>query len=291
MLTGRNDAHSAIAALSEGASSYLIKPVSAEELMFQVRRSLEHRQFVIDKRAYTNDLEMRVRQQTMEIRYAHEETIHRLVTAASLRDEETGAHIRRVGLYSELFAEALNWSPEEIDQIRMAAPMHDIGKIGIPDAILRKPGRLTAEEYEIMKQHTVIGGEVLAGARTPVLKLAHEIALNHHERWDGNGYPNGISRESIPEAARIVSIVDVYDALTHDRVYRKAFSRDKCLEMMEQECGTQFDPILLRLFISLEPEIHQISAENPDEPEESRSPFAAAFRLGPEHVEPLVTAN
>lgn len=265
MLTGRGDAHSAIAALSSGASGYLIKPVSPEELLFQARRCLERRQLLIDNRNYTQQLEARVHEQTMEIRQAHEETIHRLVTAASLRDEETGAHIRRVGLFSELLAEAVGWPSDAAEQLRMAAPMHDVGKIGIPDAILRKPGKLTDEEYEIMKQHTVIGGEILAASRTPVLRLAHDIALAHHERWDGKGYPKGLSGDAIAEAARIVSLVDVYDALTHDRVYRPAFARDKVLEMMEAGAGTQFDPFLYRLFASLEPELHRINAENPDE--------------------------
>jgi putative two-component system response regulator len=276
MLTGLNDTQTAIKALSAGASGYLIKPVSPEELLFQTHRSLDHRRLVLDNRNYTVDLERRVLRQTAEIRLAHEETIHRLVAAASMRDEETGAHIRRVGLYSELLAEAIGWSTEVCEQLRLAAPMHDVGKIGIPDAILRKPDKLTTDEYEIMKRHTLIGANVLAGSRSPVLLLAREITLNHHERWDGGGYPNGKQGDEIPETARIVSIVDVYDALTHDRVYRPALSQDASLELMERGRGTQFDPVLLRLFMSLAAEMQRISSENPDE-SAVREPFDASF--------------
>jgi putative two-component system response regulator len=272
MLTGLSDTQTAIKALSAGASGYLIKPVSSEELLFQTRRSLEHRRLVIDNRNYTIDLEHRVLRQTAEIRLAHEETIHRLVMAAALRDEETGAHIRRVGLYAELLAQGLGHSEHTCEQIRLAAPMHDVGKIGIPDAILRKPGKLTPEEYQVMKQHTLIGAEVLQGSRTPVLTMARDIALNHHERWDGCGYPHGKREDEIPETARIVSIVDVYDALTHDRVYRPALSQEVALELLEQGLGTQFDPVLLRVFMSLTSEMQRISAENPDEPEQRAWP-------------------
>jgi putative two-component system response regulator len=146
----------------------------------------------------------------------------------------------------------------------MAAPMHDIGKIGIPDAILRKQGSLTEAEYAVMKRHTSIGAKMLSGSKYPVLELARNIALNHHERWDGLGYPHGLFRDSIPEPARIVSIVDVYDALSHDRVYRKALPEEKVLDLVHRGLGTQFDPSLLALFLSIYDEIKRISDENPD---------------------------
>jgi putative two-component system response regulator len=220
---------------------------------------------VIENRAYMHELQSKVREQTRTIRVAHEETIHRLVTASMYRDEETGTHIRRVGMYSALMAEALGWSWDAVESIRMAAPMHDIGKIGIPDAILQKPGRLTDEEYEVMKRHTVIGGEMLAGSGSPVLELGRTIALNHHERWDGQGYPIGLVGDNIPESARIVAIADVYDAVTHDRVYRPALPEDQAIAVLESGLGTHFDPCLLRLFLTMLPEMRRIARDTPDE--------------------------
>ena len=146
--------------------------------------------------------------------------------------------------------------------------MHDVGKIGIPDAILQKPGALTHEEFETMKQHTTIGAHMLARSATPVLQLAEKVALCHHERWDGTGYPQGLVGEAIPEAARIVSIVDVYDALTHDRVYRPAFAEEVALSMMRGGQGTQFDPGLLALFFANFEQIHTIAESHPDVPHE-----------------------
>ena len=166
-------------------------------------------------------------------RHAHEETILRLVSALRYRDEETGGHIKRTGLHCELFAEVLGWPPEGIENIRMAAPMHDLGKIGIPDAILKKPGKLTQDEFEVMKTHTIIGAQMLEGSESAVLQMARDIALCHHERWDGAGYPRGIARWAIPESARIVAIVDVFDALTHRRVYHEAAPEEQALAIME----------------------------------------------------------
>jgi putative two-component system response regulator len=265
MLTALRQAETAITALTRGASAYLIKPIAPDELLVQVEKALDHRHLVIDKRLYTKQLEARVREQTLAIRHAHEETIHRLVTASMYRDAKTGAHIRRVGMYAAVMAEALGWAGDDVELIRMAAPMHDIGKIGIPDAILQKPGPLTPEEFEIMKHHTVIGAELLAGSKSPVLELGRTIALNHHERWDGGGYPNGLAAEDIPESSRIVAIVDVYDALTHDRVYRPAFPEHEAIEIMENGHGTHFDPGLLRLFLAVLPEMRRIGREMPDE--------------------------
>ena len=173
----------------------------------RARQIEEHQALIAAKREYTERLEERVREQTVVIRRAQEETIHRLISASLWRDEETGMHIRRTGLFSEALAKAAGWSVADVDRIRMAAPMHDVGKIGIPDAVLRKPGKLTAEEFEIMKSHTVIGAKMLDGSDEPMLLMAKEIALNHHERWDGKGYPNGLAGDAIPESARILAIV------------------------------------------------------------------------------------
>jgi putative two-component system response regulator len=268
MITGHEQAQSAITALTLGASGYLIKPIVVEVLLFQVRKAFERRQLLIDKRLYMQHLEDRVAEQTREICWAHEETIHRLVTAAACRDEETGAHIRRTGLLSEVLALAAGWSHTEAHQLRMAAPMHDVGKIGIPDAILQKPGALTHEEFERMKQHTTMGAQMLAGSTSPVLQLAEKVALCHHEHWDGTGYSQALAGEAIPEAARIVSIVDVYDALTHARVYRPAFTEEAALSMMREGHGTKFDPGLLALFFANFEQMHSVAESHPDVPHE-----------------------
>ena len=167
--------------------------------------------------------------------------------------------IKRTGWYSELLAATIGWDRERVEQIRLAAPMHDIGKIAIPDAILCKPGKLTPDEFAVMQTHARVGADLLAGSQSPVLRLAHEIALGHHEWWDGGGYPSGLKGTEIPEAARIVAIVDVYDALIHDRVYRPALPEQEALKIMRAGRGTHFDPELLDAFMSLLPEMRAIA--------------------------------
>ena len=265
MLTALGETRLAIEMLTQGAYGYLIKPAEPEELLFQVKKALERRQLVLAGRRHMQDLEDTVRQQTATIRRAHEETILRLVCASQYRDEETGAHIRRTGLYSALLAESLGWPPGKVENIRMAAPMHDVGKIGIPDAILQKPGKLTEAEFEIMKAHTVIGARMLDGSESAMLQIACEIALCHHERWDGCGYPRGLKEAAIPATARILALADVYDALTHDRVYRAAMPESAALAIIERGRGSHFDPLLFDIFESLVPEMRRIARENPDE--------------------------
>ncbi len=265
MLTVALDTQRAIEALPKGASGYLLKPIQSQEYLFQIRQAWERRQLVRERHEHLRTLERRVHEQTVALRLAQEETIHRLVMASACRDEETGAHIRRTGLFSEFLALSAGWSEAEAEQLRMAAPMHDVGKIGIPDAILRKRGKLTEEEFEQMKRHTTVGARMLAGSHSAVLQLAEKIALSHHERWDGDGYPQQLSGEEIPEAARILSIVDVYDAISHDRVYRPAMSEEVVLEIMRRGLGTHFDPHLLTLFLTDYEQYREISLANPDE--------------------------
>ncbi|MCA9203232.1 MAG: response regulator [Pirellulaceae bacterium] len=271
MLTAVSDVTTAVATLTHGASGYLTKPIEREELLVQVHHALERRRLRLENDEYMRTLERKVREQTVAIRRAHEETILRLLNASRYRDEETGAHVRRTGLYSEVLSAALGWPEEQVEYIRMAAPMHDVGKIGIPDAILRKPGKLTADEIAIMRTHTQIGAGMLAGSETPVLGLAYEIALNHHEHWDGNGYPRGIAGTDIPEAARIVSIVDVYDALSHDRIYRPAMPEKKVLSMLREGIGSQFEPRIGEAFFDCLDQMRHISRDNPDESPAERS--------------------
>jgi putative two-component system response regulator len=264
MMTGYSTTQTAIAMLTQGACGFLLKPVDRGELLFQVKKALEHRELLRERRLHLLHLEDRVREQTVALRHSQEELIHRLMSATQYRDEETGAHIRRTGKYSEVLATAAGWSDAAIECIRMAAPMHDLGKVGIADAILQRAGPLTTAEFEIMKTHTRIGADILAGSSNPVLRMAHEIALTHHERWDGSGYPGGLSGELIPEAARIVSIVDVYDALTHDRVYRAALGEAEAREVLRGGRGSQFDPRLLDIFFQQLPQIDKVSRDYPD---------------------------
>lgn len=265
MLTGNGETRTAIDSLTKGASAYLLKPIERGELFFQIRQAQERRQLMLERAQRLEILEMRVREQTLAIRSANEETIHRLLSAAAYRDEETGSHIRQTGLLSEVLALAAGWSAADAEELRTAAPMHDIGKIGIPDTILLKQGRLTVTEFEVMKQHTTIGARMLDGSTFSVIQLGQSIALSHHERWDGCGYPHGISGASIPEAARILSIVDVYDALSHDRVYRKALSEEHVVTLMRRGMGTQFDPTLLAIFFAVFDQIQEVAAANPDD--------------------------
>lgn len=207
-----------------------------------------------------NILELEVRKRTKEIRDREEEIALRLICAADTRDDgETGSHIRRLGLYSELMAKHLDWSQDAIDEIRIAAPMHDIGKIGIPDHILKKPDRLTVNEFEIMKLHAVIGGNILSDSECKLVQMARDIALSHHEKWDGSGYPLGLSGEDIPLSARIVAIVDVFDALIHKRVYKDEMTVEQALQTMQEGRGSHFDPHLFDLFKSLKDQMAEIA--------------------------------
>lgn len=265
MLTGQGSLQTAVTALTRGAFAYLSKPVDPEALLCQVRKAIQHRRLLSERENYLRELEDAVRQRTAELEQSHEEMSLRLVNACCFRDTETGAHIKRVGLLSAELATALGWPQFMIDRIRSAAPLHDIGKTAIPDAVLRKPGGLTDDEFTLMKTHTTVGAEILTRASSPVLRMAHDIALAHHERWNGSGYPFGLRGRDIPESARIVAVADVFDAVTHDRVYRKAFPRDEVVHLLTQGRGTDFEPAILDVFLSRLPRMYQIMEENPDE--------------------------
>lgn len=220
-------------------------------------------------------LEREVERRTADIRSREEEITERLLGAAGLRDEETGAHIHRIGLYSGAIAEALGQSQDFVSDIRIAAPMHDVGKIGIPDAVLLKPGRLTDAEFAVMKKHTEIGARLLESDDVPLLHMAREIALTHHEKWNGSGYPRRLAGDAIPLSGRIVALVDVYDALTHRRVYKDAWSESQALEYLRSEAGQHFDPELLEVFFNILPRLRQISASVPEEENESGASMRA----------------
>ncbi|MDD2713594.1 MAG: HD domain-containing protein [Simplicispira sp.] len=185
-----------------------------------------------------------------EVARAHHEALFRLATAAEYKDDDTGVHIVRIGFLAEALANYLGQPKEYALLLRKAAPMHDIGKIGIPDSVLKKPGAFTADERLIMNRHSTIGADILGRSRIALFQMAAEVALTHHERWDGQGYPHQLSGQDIPLSGRIVSIVDCYDALTMDRVYRPAFSHEKVLTMLQAEKGKAFDPAIVDCFMA-----------------------------------------
>jgi PAS domain S-box-containing protein/putative nucleotidyltransferase with HDIG domain len=210
-------------------------------------------------------LERTVRERTRELEEARVELLQRLAFAAEYRDEETYLHTERVGHVAALLAEAIGMPEREVELIRRAAPLHDIGKIGVPDPILLKEGRLDARERGLMRAHALIGAKMLAGSRSAVLQLAEEIALSHHERWDGGGYPRGLRGDEIPKSGRIVAIADVFDALTHPRPYRESLSVGEAVAAIADGAGTQFDPHLVEAFRSLDREA-LLSDDNMREP-------------------------
>ncbi len=205
------------------------------------RKEVSHLQQLREGLLTQEKLENEVQKRTLKIKQREEEIAIKLVSLTSYRDEETGAHVKRIGLYAAAMGKALNWDAQQIDDIRIAAPMHDIGKIGIPDRILLKKGKLTDTEFAIMKRHTEIGAKMLQDSNIPVLDMAAEIALCHHEKWDGSGYPRGLMGEEIPTSARITAIVDIYDALVHERVYKKALCEQEALDFMASMTGSHLD--------------------------------------------------
>jgi putative two-component system response regulator len=258
MVTGVDDRKTAILTLELGAYGYVIKPFDRNEIIINVANALERRRLRLLSEEYERGLEGEVEQRTKEVRNREEEIILRLISATGYRDDETGAHVRRIGLYAAEMAKALGWPARHVERIRLAAPMHDVGKIGIPDSILRKPGSLTIEEFEVMKRHAEIGAQILDGSEVPLIKMARDIACWHHERCDGSGYPQGLAADDIPECAAIVAVVDVYDALVHDRVYRPAFSEEKALGIMLAGDGEYFGDRIFDCFLDLLPALRQI---------------------------------
>jgi len=187
---------------------------------------------------------------TVQLRSTQEETINHLLVALEYRDDETGNHVRRVSEVSKLLAKAKKMSSSSIQNLNLVAPMHDIGKIAVPDAILKKPGKLTEDERRIIEQHTRLGNEILKGSNTEIITMARNVAFYHHERWDGSGYPNGLEKDNIPIEARIVALADAFDAMRQDRIYRTALPEEQAVDEIKKGSGTQFDPELCELFIT-----------------------------------------
>lgn len=258
LATGYGDRGLALRSVEIGVYGYLAKPFDRCVVLAAVSNALRRRWTRIRARRRQQRLEQEIQRRVETVHEREIEIAWRLVAAAECRDNETGAHIQRIGGFSAVLAEAMGDSPAEVEEIRLAAMMHDIGKIGVPDAILRKPGPLSREEYDVMKTHTLIGGQILAGSKIPLLRTARDIAMFHHERWNGSGYPSGLSGQAIPFRARLVAVADVYDALVQKRAYKEALPEDVALEIMDRERGKHFDPEILNIFFDHLPKIRAV---------------------------------
>jgi putative two-component system response regulator len=278
MVAGADRDDLARAAMDLGTHGYIVKPFTANEIMFAVANACRRRELEMDNRAHQEALEQIVRARTTalersakQLKLTREEMVRRLSRAVEYRDEETGGHTERMSRYCALLAGRAGLDAESL---RIASPMHDVGKVAIPDHILLKPGRLTPPERAEMERHTVIGHEILSGSRSALLELAAQIALTHHEKFDGTGYPRRLAGSDIPLEGRVAAIADVFDALTSERSYRPALPLEQTLEIMRAERGQHFDPGLLDLFLDSMDNVLEIRAAWPD----SSADVAAAVR-------------
>jgi putative two-component system response regulator len=275
MVTSLEARQDRLRAYEAGINDFINKPVDHTELRLRLKWLLELKSAQDQLRNHKRTLEDTVARRTTDLRHALEEvtraqrlvqeghldTIRRLTVAAEYKDHDTAGHIERIGRYSQVVGEAMHLAPGIVDLLLHAAPMHDVGKLGIPDNILLKAGPLTDDERRIMNTHTTIGAQILAGSTSPVIQMGERVALAHHEKWDGNGYPNRLAREEIPIEARICSVVDFYDALTMDRPYRKAVPGDEVVKMILSQVGTHFDPSVVEIFVDVRSDIEEIRAE------------------------------
>ena len=257
LITGSTDRELRIKGLSVGANDFLTKPIDRPELIARIRNLLRIKEFEDFLSNHNELLKREVEEKIRQIREGYIDTIIRLTTVAEYKDEETAAHIRRVGHYCQQMAKHLGWSEEDQETILYASPMHDIGKVGIPLEILLKSTKLTAEEFALVKTHTLIGADILHDSKSKYLQMAEMIALTHHERWDGTGYPRGLKKEEIPMAGRIMNIVDQYDALRGRRPYKSSLAHEVAVKIIVEGDGRtspeHFDPNLRRAFVELVP--------------------------------------
>lgn len=265
MVTANHDRQTRYDALQVGATDFLNKPIDRHEFQPRVRNMLALRQAHLATRERAETLAAEVRAATAAIHARERETIARLARAAEFRDPETGAHILRMAHYSALIARQLGLSEDYAEMLLDAAPMHDVGKMGIRDDILLKPGRLTPDEFEIMKCHAAYGHDILKDSASPVLQLGATIALAHHEKFDGSGYPNALAGEAIPLEGRIVAVADVFDALTSERPYKKAWEFERALDFLREGRGRHFDPRCVDAFLGALDQVQAIRQRFQDE--------------------------
>ena len=239
-------------ALGLGARDFVTKPLDRVEVLLRVGNLLQTRRLQRALEDRNHDLQRWVRARTADLEDARRETLERLAMAAEYRDDDTQQHTKRVGRTAALLAKQLGLSAETVEHLRYAAPLHDVGKIGIPDAVWLKPGGLTEHERKMLEQHTDIGARILSGSRSPILRLAEQIAKTHHERWDGTGYPHGLAGDTIPLAGRITAVADVFDVLAHPRPHKKAWPLERAVEEILDQAGRQFDPEVVAAFRRLD---------------------------------------
>ncbi len=261
MVTAHDDRKVRYDALDAGVTDFLIKPVDARECMARCRNLLTLRRQHLALEDKRRLLEGMVEEATREVRDREKETLMRLARAGEFRDEETGYHLVRMARYSRLIADTIGLEREEAETIELAAPLHDIGKIGIPDQILLKKDKLDGMEWDTMRSHPLIGHEILKGSASKYVRMGSLIALGHHEKYDGSGYPNGLVSDHIALCARVVAVADVYDALTSARPYKKAWTSEEAFEFLRTQRGKHFDPHLVDAFIGVQGEVERIHRE------------------------------
>jgi putative two-component system response regulator len=252
MLTADDSADTKRHALALGAKDFVGKPFDSAEVLLRIRNHLETRFLYQKLREQNVELEAKVLERTHEVEQSQLEILERLAAAVEFRDDDTGNHTRRVAEVSAMLAQRVGIESTTVELIRRAAPLHDIGKVGIPDSILLKAGPLTGEEFETMKTHTVIGSRMLSKGRSELVRFSQRVARSHHEWWDGSGYPDRVSGQSIPLEARIVAVADFLDALTHERPYRPAWGIDETLAEIKRRSGTHFDPSITKALAEID---------------------------------------
>jgi len=268
VLTAQTDMETRLRSLDLGARDFVTKPFQHAEVLQRIHNSLEIRHLYKQKKEYSHTLEEKVHEATAELRKSQLDIIRCLGRAGEYRDNETGEHVIRMSKCCQLLALEAGLNTRHAELILYASPMHDVGKIGIPDHILLKPGKLTPEEWETMKTHAELGADILADNESEMIQMARTIALAHHEKWDGSGYPNGLKGEDIPIEARIAAICDVFDALTSSRPYKKAWSVEEAIAFVKDQSGSHFDPNLVPLFLNILANILEIREQHQD-PEEA----------------------
>lgn len=264
VISGEESQETKFEALKSGAKDFLNKPYDRVEVLIRIQNLIEVRVLHNQIRDQNKILEEKVIKRTQELYDTQLDVTQRLARAVEFRDSETGHHIMRMSHYSACLAAKAGFSMTECEMILLASSLHDIGKIAIPDSILFKPGKLTEEEWAIMKRHTVIGGDILSGSNSDILEMARVIAITHHERWDGSGYPEGLKEDEIPLIGRICGMCDVFDALLSKRPYKKAWTLTETGDEIKKGAGTQFDPKLVDLFVEILPQIRTITEKYSD---------------------------
>ncbi len=274
MVTSLASREDRLRALESGANDFIAKPVDLTEVKVRTASLLKLKEAQDAMKQNQKELEEMIAKRTATLRKAlddmtnaqrkayeaHVDTINRLALASEYRDEDTAAHINRISDYCGIIGRGLNLPPGEVEVLQIVSPMHDVGKIGIPDEILLKPAKLTKEEFEIIKKHTTIGATILAGSSSKLLNAGEVITMSHHERWDGNGYPKGLAKENIPLLGRICAVADSFDALTTKRTYKEAFSTQKAFKIIREEKGFHFDPGIIEVFFDNQKKVIETKA-------------------------------